>query len=286
MRKLIALVPMLLLAAAACTDPPQGGSTPGREPVVAARQTGTTLKPRIGPPPLELIETTARIRFVNAWAHDGDLASIDVYWGTNTDTGVKFLSLAPGEVSEEVPVQIVAGTSLATHAVRFIVQPAGDMDRSHSLQAASESWTEGERRIYVVGTPSPSASPSSTAYGANGAWIHVEGGKTPGIGAAPEGTALVFVSNVGLSHLRKEDAVIVGTADGGCLARDGSGTSTGTLGTPFVLAPGPQVLTVYAPDCSVPVGPNIELDVAEGDRYVLVAQGATADSRRAVAVKI
>ena len=122
------------------------------------------------------------------------------------------------------------------------------------------------------------------SYGGTTTSVFLSG--TNAMGAPPAGKAYVFVSNVGLRHLGTKGDFVVPGVTGGCFALDNS-IQTGNAGTAHAVDPGAKKLALFDAntDCKTPIG-EAEMNVAGGDRYLLVGRGDTLETRTMLVVKI
>lgn len=225
-------------------------------------------------------------RFINLLEHDGEGVDIDVYWGNDAETGKKATTLAYGEVSDWMPMQVDEDALLTpadgTTEVNVTFYEKGETAMDNRLMQQSETLEDGLQLTYALGTG------DGIGMGEDRPAASLSVGFENEAGEPPAGKAWVAMNSVGLGGIEDGDFMVLSSADG-CDDLTGTDIEGGTAnsGQAFLVDPGTQSFTASDAntECAKRTEP-VELDLAEGDRYVLYAYGTSLDDRKLLPVKI
>lgn len=229
-------------------------------------------------------EGGGQARFINLLAVDGEGMDMDVYWGTDADTGKKAATVKYGEVSDWMPIQVdqdpLFTPSDGEPEVNVAFYPAGETDREQQFMQDSENLDGAVRYTYAMGT--------GTSSGAGGVPASLSLGYEHEAGEPPAGKAWVALNSVGIGGIEGGDFMVLSSAEG-CDDLEGTDIEGGTAnsGQAFLVDPGEQSFT--ASDANTECAERteaVDLDLSDGDRYVLYAYGTSLDDRQLLPVKV
>jgi hypothetical protein len=223
-------------------------------------------------------------RFINLLAVDGEGMDFDVYWGNDADTGKKAATVKYGEVSEWMPIQVdqdpLFAPSDGTPEVKVAFYPAGETARDQQFMQDAEGLEGEVRYTYAMG--------SGDGVGVDGIPASLSLGYEHEAGEPPAGKAWVAMNSVGIGGIEGGDFMVLSTADG-CDDLEGTDIEGGTAnsGQAFLVDPGEQSFT--ASDANTECAERteaVDLELEEGDQYVLYAYGTSLEDRQLLPVKI
>jgi hypothetical protein len=225
-----------------------------------------------------------KARFINLLANDGEGIDMDVYWGVDATTGKKAATVKYGEVSDWMPIQVDQDPLFVPAdgepEINVAFYPAGETEREMQFMQDSENLDGDVRYTYAMGTGDGeglAGIPASLSL----AYEHEAG-------EPPAGKAWVALNSVGIGGIEGGDFMVLSTADG-CNDLEGTDIEGGTAnsGQAFVVDTGESSFT--ASDANTECAKRteaVDLDLKEGDRYVLYAYGTSLEDRQLLPVKI
>lgn len=292
-RAFTALVIGLALVVSACggggSSDDAAGSADGASTTVADGADGATggddTLPDFDVPKAEFEEVDgSQARFVNMMVLDGEGIDVDVYWGLNADTGKKAATVAYGEVSDWMPIEVESNPAFTpsdgSTSSRVAFYPAGETEMDSLLMTEDETIDGDVSFTYALGwttTFDDTQSPASVGLGYEHDAVD-----------APDGQAWVALSTIGVGGIEGGDFMTLNSATGcGDLTQTDLGGGTANAGLPTVLDAGSTEITASDAnsDCSFKT-PPVTLDLEAGDRYVLFAYGTDLESRQLLPVKL
>jgi len=226
----------------------------------------------------------SKARFINVLEKDGKGVDMDVYWGTNADTGKKAATVAYGEVSDWMTFMVEKSpfTKPADGSQEVVVSFYPKGETKQPIIQQSETIDGDMRLTYTMGTGdgvglSPDQYPGSLGVG----FDHEAGDP-------PAGKAWVAINTSGVGGIEDGDFMILSTADG-CDDLTGTDIEGGTAnsGQAFLVDPGPSSFTASDAntECATRTAP-VDIDLKDGDQYVIYAYGTSMDDRKLMAVKV
>ncbi len=287
----LALATALVLAACGGGGSSSDGSSSGsdsKSTTTAGGSDNSATLPDFEPEPGKFKEVDeGQARFINLLEHDGEGVDIDVYWGNNAETGKKATTLRYGEVSDWMPMEVQEDALLTpadgSTEVNVVFFEAGETDTSKQLIQQSETLEDGLMLTYALGTGDGSMMSDQDRPAAS-----LSVGFENEAGEPPAGKAWVAMNSVGLGGIEDGDFMVLSSADG-CDDLTGTDIEGGTAnsGQAFLVDPGTQSFTASDAntECAERTEP-VELDLADGDRYVLYAYGTSLEDRKLLPLKI
>ena len=287
----LALAAALVLAACGGGGSSSDGSSSGgdtKSTTTAAGGDGSATLPDFEPEAHEFKEVDeGQARFINMLEHDGEGVDIDVYWGNNAETGEKATTLKYGEVSDWMPMKVDEDALLtpADGSTEVVVTfyAEGETDMSQQLMQQSETLEDGLLLTYALGTGDGVGMTDEDRPAAS-----LSVGFENEAGEPPAGKAWVAMNSVGLGGIEDGDFMVLSSADG-CDDLTGTDIEGGTAnsGQAFLVDPGKQSFTASDAntECAQRTEP-VELDLADGDRYVLYAYGTSLEDQKLLPLKI
>ena len=226
----------------------------------------------------------SKARFINVLEKDGAGVDIDVYWGINAETGKKAATVAYGEVTDwmtfEVASDPYATPSDGSEDVVVTFYPKGETEQPIIQQ--SETIDGDMLLTYTMGTGDGVGLGPDQYPGSLGVGFDHEAGEPPA------GKAWVALNTSGVGGIDGGDFMVLSTADG-CDDLTGTDIEGGTAnsGQAFVVDPGQQSFTASDAntECAQRTEP-LDLDLKDGDRYVIYAYGTSKDDRKLMAVEV
>ncbi len=225
-----------------------------------------------------------KARFINLLAADGKGVDMDVYWGLDADTGKKAATVKYGEVSDWMPIQVDQDPLFVPAdgkpEVNVAFYPAGEKTRDQQFMQDSENLDGDVRYTYAMGT--------GDGVGVGGIPASLSLAYEHEAGKAPAGKAWVALNSVGIGGIEGGDFMVLSSADG-CDDLVGTDIEGGTAnaGQAFIVDAGTASFT--ASDANTECATRteaVDLDLTEGDRYVLYAYGTSLEDRQLLPVKI
>ena len=290
-RSVAALTVGLALVLAACggggSSSDGSGSDGGKATTTAAGSDVTDSLPDFKPEKHTFKEVDeGKARFLNMLEHDGEGVDIDVYWGTTAELGKKATTLKYGEVSDWMPMQIDEDPLLTpadgSTEVNVSFYEEGETDTSKMLMQQSETLEDGLELTYALGTG------DGIGMGEDRPAASLSVGFENEAGEPPAGKAWVALNSVGLGGIDGGDFMVLSSADG-CDDLEGTDIEGGTAnsGQAFLVDPGTQSFTASDAntECAERTEP-VEIDLADGDRYVIYAYGTSLDDRKLLALEV
>lgn len=284
----IALTVGLVLAVAACGG--GGGSddaSPSGNDVTTTKATSDGGSgPGSTPNQHEFAELDgSKARFINLLAAEGEGIDMDVYWGTDAETGKKATTIGYGEVSDWMPIEIDQEPLLTPadggEEVSVAFYPKGETERDQQIMAKQESVDGDVRYTFTMGTTKPFGSTTDIPASLSVGYDHEAG-------EPPAGKAWVALNSIGIGGIEGGDFMVLSTADG-CDDLTGTDIEGGTAnsGQAYLVDAGTQSFTASDAntECAERTAP-VEIDLAAGDQYVVYAYGTTMDDRKLMAVKV
>jgi hypothetical protein len=277
-----ALLPILaaLVILAACGGDNETATT---DTTRAPATTDGTIGDLPAPTPGEFEEyPEGKIRFANYWRADGAGSPVDIYWGGSAQIGEKMATVEYGTVTDWETMKIEANPlgGNGSPELRVTIQRPGQTDFNGVLNTLSETLEGGERLTVILGGTNGSDGLQSTTV-----YEHQ-------VGTPSEGQGLLLLNSTGLGGVEGGDFVSLDPA--GTCRQEWEIDNTidnGNAGTAYTVPAGS--LQVIAHDANVSpeecaaatIGP-IPVEVAAGDRYLVVVWGTTKADRRIEAFKI
>lgn len=247
---------------------------------------GDITVPGFEPEPHEFAEIDGggQARFINVLAADGEGIDYDVYWGTDAETGTLAATVKYGEVSDWMPIEVDQDPLFVPAdgepEVNVAFYPAGETERDKQFMQDSENVDGAVRYTYTMG--------SSDSPGAGGIPASLSLGYEHEAGEPPAGKAWVAINTIGVGGIPDGDFMILSTADG-CDDLEGTDIEGGTAnsGQAFLVDVGEASFT--ASDANTECAERteaVDLDLEEGDRYILYAYGTSLEDRQLLPVAI
>lgn len=236
-----------------------------------------------GPHEFEEVDGS-KARFINLLEKDGEGVGIDVYWGTNAETGKKAGTVAYGEVSDWETFQVDKDsfTSPADGSKEVVVTFYPEGETEQPIIQQSETIDGDMRLTYTMGTGDGVGLSEDQYPGSLGVGFEHEAGDPPA------GKGWVAINTSGLGGIEDGDFMILSTADG-CDDLEGTDIEGGTAnsGQAFLVDTGEQSFTASDAntECAERTAP-VDIDIADGDQYVIYAYGTSLDDRKLMAVKL
>lgn len=236
-----------------------------------------------GPHEFEAVDGS-EARFINLLEKDGEGVDIDVYWGSDAETGKKAATVAYGEVSDWETFQIdkdpVFTSDDGGKEVVVTFYPKGETEQSIIQQ--SEAIDGDMQLTYTMGTGDGIGLGPDQYPGSLGVGFDHEAG------APPAGKAWVAFNGSALGGIEDGDFMVLSTADG-CNDLEGTDIEGGTAnsGQAYLVDVGEQSFT--ASDANTECAERteaVDIDFAEGDQYVVYGYGTSLEDRKLMAVKV
>lgn len=236
-----------------------------------------------GPHEFEAVDGS-EARFINVLEKDGEGVDIDVYWGSDAETGKKIGTVAYGEVSDWETFQVDKDAFLTpadgSSEVVVTFYPKGETEQPIIQQ--SETIDGDMRLTYTMGTGDGIGLSEDQYPGSLGVGFEHEAGEPPA------GKGWVAINTSGLGGIEGGDFMVLSTADG-CNDLEGTDIEGGTAnsGQAFLVDVGEQSFT--ASDANTDCAERteaVDIDVTDGGRYVIYAYGTSLDDRKLMVVEI
>ncbi len=294
-KRLRLVVPVLALAFAACggggddneSDPTDAGNDPQATTESSGDPSDETLFSLPPMPEAEFEEyADGQIRFANFWRQDGEGASVDIYWGVNAEAGEKIETLEYGAVSDWHTMKTETNEFVDDPEARLraVIQMPGVETTDGLLQMLDEAVVGKHRWTVVMGwsdTLNPDQPDGMTTQ-----IVYEEE-----IGDAPAGQALLLLNDIGIRGIDGGDFVsldAVGTCNQEWITSNDIAIGNG--GTAYPVPAGATEFVAHdanVSDCAAAhVTDSIDLDLAEGDRYLVLVWGTSIDERSIAAFAI
>ncbi len=290
-RRLAATTLVLALVATGCgggggSDSSSGDGSGGSTTTTSAGTSGSTASLPPYTPDKRTFTTIdgSRARFVNLFVLKGEGTDLDVYWGNDADTGKKITTVPYGEASDwqdlQVPKDPYTKPADGSTEIQVAFYLKGKTDRESMVMNKQETLKGDMSLTYTMGWSKPFD--ETTMPGSLGVGYEHEAGKPPA------GKAWVALNSGGIGGIEGGDFMVL-SDQSGCQTLMGTDIEGGTAnsGQAFLLDPGPHSFTASDAntDCSVKT-PALDLDLKDGDRYVIYAYGTTKDDRKLLALAI
>lgn len=227
-----------------------------------------------------------QIRFANFWRQGNEGSPVDLYWGYSAETGEKIDTLEYGTVSDWYTMKIETnGLTVDDETrLRVLIQMPGD-ETSEGILQTLDPTLDGEHRWTVVMGWTDTFNPDRPD-GMSTQLVYEEE-----IGEAPAGQALLLLNDIGIRGLEGGDFISLDEV-GTCNQEWSSSNdiAIGNGGTAYPVPSGSVEFLAHdanISDCAQahPTDP-ISLDLAEGDRYLVLAWGTSIDDRTLEALPI
>lgn len=287
-RTAIALTVGLALTLAACGGgggSDSSSSSDGGGKTTTSMDLGDASIPDFKPEKAEFKEVDgSKARFINVLEKDGTGVDIDVYWGINAETGKKAATVAYGEVTDWMTFEVASDPystpSDGSQDVVVTFYPKGETEQPIIQQ--SETIDGDMLLTYTMGTGDGVGLGPDQYPGSLGVGFDHEAGEPPA------GKAWVALNTSGVGGIDGGDFMVLSTADG-CDDLTGTDIEGGTAnsGQAFLVDPGQQSFTASDAntECAQRTEP-LDLDLKDGDRYVIYAYGTSKDDRKLMAVEV
>ena len=252
----------------------------------------TTTSPDLGsilggdPEPHEFAEVDgSKARFINLLAADGEGIDMDVYWGMDAQTGKKAATVAYGEVSDWMTIEVdqdpLFTPADGAQEVSVAFYPKGETERDQQIMQKSENLEGDVRFTYAMGSTQPFGSDPGIPASLSVGYDHEAGDP-------PAGKGWVALNSIGIGGIEGGDFMVLSTADG-CDDLTGTDIEGGTAnsGQAYLVDVGEASFTASDAntECAERTDP-VDIDVAEGDQYVIYAYGTSLDDRQLLAVPV
>jgi hypothetical protein len=220
-----------------------------------------------------------RVRFANFWRRDGEGSPVDIYWGTNAQSGEMIDTLEYGAVSDWYTMKTESNAFVEDpeSRLRAVIQVPGIETGDGLLQMVDETL-DGEHRWTVVMGWTETFNPD-LPDGMTTQIVYEEE-----VGEAPAGQALLLLNDIGIRGLEGGDFISL-DAVGTCnqewsISND---IPIGNGGTAYPVPAGTVEFVAHdanVSDCAQahPSDP-IRLELAAGDRYLVLTWGTSVDDR-------
>ena len=278
-----------MLAATACGG--GGGSddaSPSTGDVTTTRAStdGGSL-PDFTPEPREFAELDGggKARFINVLAADGEGIDMDVYWGMDAETGKLATTVAYGEVSDWMPIEVdqdpLFTPTDGEDEVSVAFYPAGETERDQQLMQKSENVDGEVLYTFTMGSTKPFGSDPGIPASLGVGYDHEAG-------APPAGKGWVALNTIGIGGIEGGDFMVLSTAEG-CNDLTASDVEGGTAnsGQAFLVdvGTGSFAASDANTECAEKTDP-VEIEFDDGDQYVVFAYGTSLEDRQLMAVKV
>jgi len=285
------LVSVLALALAACgggddSDDASGSSATDVDVTDDGAPTDETDFTLPEPPDAEFEDyAEGRIRFANFWRVDGEGSPVDLYWGSGAETGEPIATLEYGEVSDWYTMRLEANpfTDDDEARLRVVIQRPGDTSFDGFLQTVDETLDGGDQWTLVMGwtdTFNPDRPDGMTTQ-----LVFEEE-----VGDPPAGQALLLLNDIGIRGLEGEFISLdaAGTCNQEWLISND--IAIGNAGTAYPVPAGAVDVVAHdanITDCAEAAATEpLPLDLADGDRYLVLAWGTSREERTLTALEI
>lgn len=226
--------------------------------------------------------TEGKIRFANYWRAGGSGSPVDIYWGGSAQIGEKLATVEYGTMTDWYTMKVESNPlgGGGSPELRVTIQRPGQTDFDGVLNTLNETLEGGERLTVVLGgTAGSDGLMSTTVYEHR-------------VGSAPDGQGLLVLNSTGLGGVEGGDFVSLDPA--GTCRQDwpiNNDIDNGNAGSAYAVPAGSLQLiahdaNVSEEDCAAATIGPIPVEVAPGDRYLVVVWGTAKADRRIEAFKI
>lgn len=226
----------------------------------------------------------SKARFINLLEKDGTGVDMDVYWGINAETGKKAATVGYGEVTDWMTFEVESSPALTPSdgSSDVVVTFYAKGETEQPIIQQSETIDGDMLLTYTMGTGDGVGLGPDQYPGSLGVGFDHEAGEPPA------GKAWVALNTGGVGGIDGGDFMVLSSA-GGCDDLEGTDIEGGTAnsGQAFLVDPGQQSFTASDAntECAERTEP-VDLDLKDGDRYVIYAYGTSKDDRKLMAVEV